>query len=80
MSKFVVRVDDKYVKHTSRFGPFYGSMVLTDNEQEARLFTRETDARRLVGTIRMRLNSYEHERRKFPNVQSITYEEAAWLK
>lgn len=70
MEKYIVVIDDNFIKHTSKFGPFYGSIITTANESEARLFTREVDAKKLVSVIRYRINTYTRDKKKFPNFKN----------
>lgn len=74
MKKFIVIIDNSYVKHTSRFRPFYGSIVTTNNKSEARLFTRERDAKTCASVVAYRINTYEHEKKKFPNFKKCFIE------
>ena len=75
MKKYIVKIDDNFIKYTSKFGPFYGNIVTTQNEKEARLFSRERDAKTLVSTINYRLRTFEFDKEKFPNVKLVSYKE-----
>ena len=75
MKKYIVKIDDNFIKYTSKFGPFYGNIVITKEEKEARLFSREKDAKSLVSTINYRLRTFEFDKKKFPNVKEISYKE-----
>ena len=48
---WVVKTQRGYIKHTSHFGLFHGSVVLTDCEAEAFRFTRKSDAERRAATL-----------------------------
>ena len=42
---FIVKIGDRhFVKRTSRHGPGRGAVYCTDNEREARVWTRKADA------------------------------------
>lgn len=41
---YVVKTQKGYIKRTSHFGAFHGSIVLTDDVNEAFRFTRKSDA------------------------------------
>ncbi len=66
---FIVQIGDRhFVKRTARFGPFHGRVVCTDQKHEARVWTREKDARkagRVVGYHRRQLQSM-YERKPLP--------------
>ena len=74
MKKYIVKLDNSYIKHTSKFGPFYGSIVTTDNKAEARLFSRERDAKELQLTILYRINKYIKDNSKFGHIKNISIE------
>ena len=41
---FLVKTNKGYIKRTSNFGMFHGSIILTDDSAEAYRFTRKHDA------------------------------------
>lgn len=43
---YVVKTNKGYIKRTSQFGQFHGSIILTDDSREALRFTRIDDADR----------------------------------
>ncbi len=49
---YLVTNGHQYVKRTcTRYGLFYGSLVLTTERAEARVWTRESDAKLMLQTI-----------------------------
>lgn len=59
-----IRKDKKYIKRTSKFGAFHGSIVTTANRAEARIWTREKDARRAAHTYNWRTYTYPRDKEK----------------
>lgn len=41
---FIIKTQRGYIKRTSNFGTFHGSIVLTDDAAEAKRFSRKADA------------------------------------
>jgi len=60
---YIITDGKRYVKHTSKFGPFYGRIVLTLYRREAHLFTREGDAKERVVTLMYRTTRYPEDKR-----------------
>lgn len=60
---FVIKTSKGYVKRTSNFGLFHGSIVLTDNKDDAYRFTRKADAERRADTARARTKEADDEGR-----------------
>ena len=71
MKKYIVRVNDYYIKHTSCFGCWYGEVVLTKNIKEAKLWTREIDARSRKNTLLYRYKTFDFERNKLKKIYHI---------
>ena len=82
---FVIKTDKGYVKRTAKFGPFHGSVVLTDDVEEAFRFTRREDAERRAGVLKWRTrpaspnsdrwdNTAGYEHKKFGQLEPIVQE------
>lgn len=78
MTKFIVILSDskgqlqKYIKYTCKFGPFHGRIVLTPNQQEARMFTREKDAKRVANVFNIRTVAYREDKERFGHLTAST--------
>lgn len=70
--KFIVKVNHLYIKHTSEFGCFHGSIVLTDKKREAKMFTRRQDAKIRASTLKFRYTEFDHVRDKFKRIYQFT--------
>ena len=57
-------VGDKYIKRTSRFGAFHGSVVLTEYTEEARVWAREADATYSASNVRYRAKTFTRDKKK----------------
>ena len=54
--RWCVRVSDgRYVKRTSHFGIFHGSIILTSDPKDIRYWSRESDALRAARVFNSRL-------------------------
>lgn len=60
---FVIKTSKGYVKRTSNFGLFHGSIVLTDSKDDAYRFTRKRDAEVRAGVVRSRTKEADNEGR-----------------
>ena len=54
--------DNQYIKYTSKFGPFYGSIVLTNKKEEAIRFSKEKDAVTRKDVYLWRIKSYTRDK------------------
>lgn len=62
---YIIRIGDRhYIKRTSDFGAFHGSVVITDDIEDARRFTRKADANRRQNCLIWRINTYETDAHK----------------
>lgn len=59
---YVIKTPKGYVKRTSNFGMFHGSIVLTEDVADAYRFTRKTDAERRGQTLMFRTRALGDER------------------
>lgn len=55
----------KFVKFTCRFGMYHGRIVLTEEQGEARKWTRQADAARAAQTANARVATYSDDKEKF---------------
>lgn len=74
MSKFIIKLDNDFIKHTSKFGPFYGSIIITSNKNEARLFSRKRDAIKLIQVLKWRIDTYDRDSTKLGHYKNITHD------
>ena len=74
---YIIKTNKGFIKRTSNFGPFYGSIVLTQDRTEALKFSRENDAliRADVAAWRTGTDGYEHDLKKFGGPLTATVEE-----
>lgn len=56
---YVVKTQKGYIKRTSHFGAFHGSIILTDDVNEAFRFTRRSDAEKRGGVATWRTRQAE---------------------
>ena len=70
--KYIIKVNDYYIKYTSNFGHFHGSAVLTKNKREAKMWTREKDALYKLRIVRYRYRIFEHEKKRFNKMYGIS--------
>jgi hypothetical protein len=85
---YVVKTQKGYIKRTSHFGAFHGSIVLTDDVNEAFRFTRKSDAEARGGVAAWRTREpddrgqwdsrggYPHDIKKFGGALTYTVEES----
>lgn len=50
-----------YIKRTSSFGAYYGSIVITDNKADAFIFTRKSDAEKRAHCLFYRVENYAED-------------------
>jgi hypothetical protein len=58
---FLIKTQKGFVKRTSNFGAFHGSLVLTQDIAEAYRFTRKNDAQKRAYTAEYRTKQPDNE-------------------
>ena len=71
---YVINTDNGYIKRTARYGPFYGNIVYTDSIEDARLFTRSSDAENSAEVVNSRYKVYDYDRKRHPTYPNARVE------
>lgn len=70
---YIIKTQKGYIKRTSDFGPFYGRIVLTNDVNEAKRFTRKKDADERLRTAMFRTRPAEPDSKAWHNMEGTEH-------
>lgn len=71
IEKYVIKVNNHYVKHTVNFGCFHGRIVLTKNIRESKMYTRKKDAIYKASIVTWRYRQLNYVKERFEKIYKI---------